>query len=268
MSRIELLEGLRHLLELERASGIEWTLRPAAGLAPPVRPATPPAAASVPPAPAPAPPPTPVPGPPMSVLVPPLPAIPAGPASAELEAVAAAAAACRACGLCSGRSRVVPGEGDPQAVIAFVGEGPGADEDASGRPFVGRAGELLTAMIKAMGFERHQVWIGNVVKCRPPGNRAPEPAEAAACLPFIERQLLAIRPQVICTLGNTPLRALLGDQKLGITKLRGSRQDWRGIPLVPTFHPAYLLRNPPAKKPCWEDLKEVLKVIGREPPKR
>ncbi len=186
----------------------------------------------------------------------------------DLAAVAAEAATCRACGLCSKRKQAVPGEGDPAARLVFVGEGPGADEDALGRPFVGAAGQLLDAMIKGMGLVREHVYICNAIKCRPPGNRTPEPAEVAACLPFLLRQLRAIRPTVICTLGNTPLRALLKDQTLGITRLRGTRQEWEGIPLIPTFHPAYLLRNPDAKKPCWEDLKQVLAVLGREPPKR
>ncbi len=133
----------------------------------------------------------------------------------------------------------------------FVGEGPGADEDASGRPFVGAAGQLLDKMIGAMGLAREQVFICNVVKCRPPGNRAPEPEEMAACLPFLEAQLGVLRPKVICLLGATPLKTLLGLS--GITRLHGQRQEWRGIPVIPSFHPAYLLRNPEAKKPAWED---------------
>jgi DNA polymerase len=188
--------------------------------------------------------------------------------AAELAAVAAQVAACRACGLCQTRTTTVPGEGNPGAELVFVGEGPGADEDAQGRPFVGKAGELLTAMIQAMGFSREEVYIANVVKCRPPGNRTPEPGEVAACLPYLDRQLLAIRPKIIVALGNTPLRALTGDDKLGITAHRGKMLAWRGIPLLPTFHPAYLLRNPPAKKPCWEDLKAVVQFLGRELPKR
>jgi DNA polymerase len=202
---------------------------------------------------------------------PPAPAAPAAPAALpidptmpeSLDRIAAEIAACRACGLCAGRTNTVPGEGAPTAELVFIGEGPGADEDAQGRPFVGRSGELLTKMIEAMGFARNQVFIANVVKCRPPGNRAPEPAEMAACIGYLHRQLALIKPKVICTLGNTPLRAMTGDPKKGITSVRGQILDWNGIPLVPTFHPAYLLRNPPAKKPCWEDLKVVLKVLGR-----
>lgn len=258
------LADLRQLIELDRAFGVEFIARPPAT----ARPAVPAPAAARPSAP---------PRPPASSIPmtqPPPPAIPPfappvpGMAAATLAEVVQAVAACRACGLCATRTTTVPGEGSASTELVFVGEGPGADEDAQGRPFVGRAGELLTAMIQAMGYPREQVYICNVVKCRPPGNRVPAPDEVAACLPYLERQLLAISPKVICTLGNTPLRALMGDDKLGITRLRGQRLDWRGIPLIPTFHPAYLLRNPPAKKPCWEDLKAVLAVLGRTPPPR
>ena len=214
--------------------------------------------------------------PPLSPLPSPLSAGPlsAGPLSAaplpasELAAVAAQAAACRACGLCQTRTNSVPGEGNPAAELVFVGEGPDADEDSQGRPFVGKAGELLTAMIQAMGFRREDVFITHVVKCRPPGIRTPDAGEVTACRSYLDRQLLAIRPKIIVALGNTPLRALTGDDKLGITAQRGKMLAWRDIPLLPTFHPAYLLRNPPAKKPCWEDLKEVVKFLGRELPKR
>jgi DNA polymerase len=185
-----------------------------------------------------------------------------------LDTIAQRIRACQACGLCRTRTNPVPGEGHAQPELLFVGEGPGADEDAQGRPFVGRSGELLTKMIEAMGLSRNTVFIGNIVKCRPPDNRTPDPAEIAACLPFLHEQIALLKPKVICTLGNTPLRALLGDDKLGITKVRGTRQDYRGIPLIPTYHPAYLLRNPPMKKPCWEDLQEVLKLLGRTPPPR
>ncbi len=197
----------------------------------------------------------------------PVPAVALTPAAALAE-IAAQVAACRACGLCATRTTTVPGEGAAVAEVVFVGEGPGADEDAQGRPFVGAAGQLLTRMIEAMGFRRDEVFICNVIKCRPPANRTPEAGEVAACLGYLHRQLDAIRPRVICTLGNTPLRALLEDESLGITRQRGKRFAWRGIPLIPTFHPAYLLRNPDGKKPCWEDLKQVLAVIGRTPPQR
>jgi uracil-DNA glycosylase family 4 len=282
--RRALLDDLRQLIELDRGLGVEFLARPAAGVAPPAATAPAPAPAAAPaerPRPATAlvsyatlPPARPTsPSQPSSALAPmtqPPPPVsaPTGMAAADIAAIAAEVAQCRACGLCATRTNTVPGEGNPATELVFVGEGPGADEDAQGRPFVGRAGELLTAMIVAMGFPRDQVFICNVVKCRPPGNRLPAPDEIAACQGFLHRQLLAIRPKVICTLGNTPLRALMGDDKLGITKLRGQRLDWRGIPLIPTFHPAYLLRNPPAKKPCWEDLKVVLGVLGRTPPAR
>jgi DNA polymerase len=280
--RRTLLDDLRQLIELDRGLGVEFLARPAAAAAPlPARPA--PVAVVPAEAPRPAtalvsyatlPPARPTsPSPPSSALAPmtqPPPPVsaPTGMAASDIAAIATEVAQCRACGLCATRTNTVPGEGNPATELVFVGEGPGADEDAQGRPFVGRAGELLTAMIVAMGFPRDQVFICNVVKCRPPGNRLPAPDEIAACQGFLHRQLLAIRPKVICTLGNTPLRALMGDDKLGITKLRGQRLDWRGIPLIPTFHPAYLLRNPPAKKPCWEDLKVVLGVLGRTPPPR
>ena len=249
-----LAANLRQLLELDRGFGVAFVHRATQAPIPPPAPTARPA--DVKPAPS-----APMPTPPPTASTTGLPA-------ADLAAVTAEVSTCRRCGLCATRTNTVPGEGDPAARLVFVGEGPGADEDAQGRPFVGRAGELLTAMIGAMGFARSEVYICNVVKCRPPDNRLPERDEVAACLPYLHRQLLAIRPTVICTLGNTPLRALMGDEKLGITKLRGQRLDWRGIPLIPTFHPAYLLRNPPAKKPCWEDLKTVLAVMGREPPKK
>ena len=162
----------------------------------------------------------------------------------------------------------MPGEGAPRAALLFIGDGPGTDEDASGRPMVGAAGDLLTKMIQAMGLTSEEVFIANVVKCRPPDNRSPTAAEAAACMPWLREQIAAIRPTVICTLGNTPLRALLGDDTLGITRVRGQRFAYAGIPLIPTFHPTYLLRNPAGKKPCWEDLQLVLKELGRTPPAR
>ena len=200
------------------------------------------------------------------------PALPSTSGPQSLSELAASIARCRACKLCDGRTNTVPGEGNPQAELLFIGEGPGADEDAQGRPFVGAAGQLLTKMIEAMGFQRSEVFIANIVKCRPPGNRAPEPDEVAACLPFLHQQIAALRPKVICTLGNTPLKALCGAEVGGITKVRGQRLAYRqgdlDLPLIPTFHPAYLLRNPPAKKPCWEDLKVVLGVLGRELPTR
>ena len=148
----------------------------------------------------------------------------------------------------------------------FIGEGPGADEDAQGRPFVGRAGELLTRMITAMGFDRaSEVYIANVVKCRPPGNRTPLPAEAEACIGFLKRQIRLVSPKVIVTLGATPLFHLF--QLKGITKLRGNWLDWEGIKVMPTYHPAYLLRDPNKKFDVWRDLQLVMREFGKTPPR-
>jgi DNA polymerase len=186
----------------------------------------------------------------------------------SLAKIATQVSICRACGLCETRRSTVPGEGNPQAELLFVGEGPGADEDATGRPFVGAAGQLLTKMIIAMGFRREDVFIANIVKCRPPGNRTPEPREVGACMGYLRRQIAVLKPKIICALGNTPLRALMNDDKLGITRMRGKKLQFEGITLIPTFHPSYLLRNEEAKKPCWDDLKLVVQELGRELPKR
>ena len=165
---------------------------------------------------------------------------------------------CTRCKLCKGRKTIVFGEGDPDAVLVFVGEGPGQEEDQQGRPFVGAAGQLLTDIIvKGMKLNREDVYICNIVKCRPPGNRNPEPDEIEACEPFLIKQLQAIRPGVIVALGNVAVKTLL-KTKEGITKLRGTWKTYQGIPLMPTFHPAYLLRNPSDKKLVWEDIKKVL----------
>ena len=168
--------------------------------------------------------------------------------------------ACRRCSLYQTRTKHVPGEGDLHARLVFIGEAPGRDEDLQGRPFVGRAGQLLTKMIEAMGLRREDVYICNVLKDRPPNNRTPEPEEMLACLPFLERQLDLIQPRVICALGSIALKALLGPHMF-ISMARGHVHDYRGIPLVPTFHPAYLLRNPPAKKLAWADLKRVKRIL-------
>lgn len=177
------------------------------------------------------------------------------------------ALACSKCRLCEQRTKVVFGVGNKKARLVFVGEGPGADEDASGEPFVGRAGQLLTAAItKGMGLTRDDVYICNVVKCRPPGNRAPLPDETEACTPYLYRQLDLIKPEVIVTLGQ-PAQMALSGVEMGITKLRGNWQSWKGIKLMPTFHPAYLLRNPPVKKFFWEDLQAVMKELGLAKPK-
>jgi DNA polymerase len=190
---------------------------------------------------------------------------PAPDESATWEALRAEALACTKCGLCDTRTKVVFGEGSPRAELMFVGEAPGRDEDAQGRPFVGRAGQLLTQMIEAMGFRREDVYIANVLKCRPPDNRAPAPDEVAHCEPFLRRQIELVRPRIICALGNHALRALTGFTG-GISKVRGRPLEMLQWTVVPTFHPAYLLRNPPAKRDAWEDLKAILKLLGRPVP--
>jgi len=175
----------------------------------------------------------------------------------HLDEVRRALGDCKRCKLCSGRKNLVFGVGNPKARLVFVGEGPGAEEDNQGIPFVGAAGQLLTKMIAAMGYGRDEVYICNVVKCRPPGNRNPEPDEIAACQPFLEAQLNAIRPLVIIALGKFAAQTLLRTDT-PITRLRGQWREYVGIPLMPTFHPAYLLRNPPEKKSAWIDLQAVM----------
>jgi DNA polymerase len=173
---------------------------------------------------------------------------------------------CRRCKLASGRSSIVFGQGNPRAEIAFVGEGPGADEDEQGLAFVGRAGQLLTDIIeKGMRLPRSEVWIGNVIKCRPPQNRNPEPDEILACQPFLEAQIRAIRPRVIVGLGKFAAQWLLKTAE-PISRLRGRLGEYDGIPVMPTYHPAYLLRNPAGKKDVWEDMKVVLRLLGRPVP--
>jgi DNA polymerase len=186
----------------------------------------------------------------------------ATPQRRALEEIRAELGDCRRCKLCSGRTNIVFGVGNPKAELVFVGEGPGADEDEQGIPFVGKAGQLLTKMIEAMGFEREQVYICNVVKCRPPNNRNPEPDEVAACEPFLRAQLGAIEPKVIVALGKLAAQTLLRDGT-PITRLRGNWREYCGIPLMPTFHPAYLLRNPAEKKNAWLDLRQVMKFFGK-----
>lgn len=163
---------------------------------------------------------------------------------------------CARCGLCEGRTQVVNTHGNRTARLMFVGEAPGADEDIQGKPFVGRAGQLLTKMIEAMGIKREDVIIGNVNRCRPPGNRQPTLEEAAICRPFLFREIATIRPEVIVVMGNTALRNLL-EVREGISRVRGEFRDFRGIKVMPTFHPAYLLRDPSKKRETWEDLKKV-----------
>ena len=175
-------------------------------------------------------------------------------AALEWRNFAADVEACTACGLCRGRKKSVPGVGDPNAEWLFVGEGPGAEEDAKGEPFVGQAGRLLDNMLAALSLARGaNVYIANVVKCRPPGNRTPEPAEADACRPYLDRQIALIRPRLIVALGKSAATTLL-DVDATIGSLRGRVHDYHGVPLVVTYHPAYLLRNLPDKAKAWEDL--------------
>ena len=180
-----------------------------------------------------------------------------------LEELRAEIGDCQRCRLCEKRNSIVFGVGNPDAEIVFVGEGPGYEEDKQGEPFVGRAGQLLTQIItKGMQMQRADVYIANVVKCRPPENRNPEPAEIAACEPFLVKQLEIIRPKIIVALGKFAAQTLLKDTT-PITRLRGKWQSYRGIKLMPTLHPAYLLRNPKEKRLVWEDIKAVLREIGR-----
>jgi uracil-DNA glycosylase family 4 len=160
-----------------------------------------------------------------------------------------------------GRRQIVFGVGNPDADLMFVGEAPGADEDEQGIPFVGRAGQLLTKMIAAMGFERDQVYIANVIKCRPPQNRPPETDEIGSCQPFLYRQIDAVRPRVIVALGSFAARTLLQTEQ-SISRLRGTVYDFRGAKLVPTFHPSYLLRSPDRKRDAWNDLKTARALLG------
>jgi DNA polymerase len=188
------------------------------------------------------------------------------PANETLEDIRRDLGDCRRCKLWSTRTNIVFGEGNPKAELMFIGEGPGADEDATGRPFVGRAGQLLTKMIEAIDLKREDVYIANVVKSRPPGNRTPESDEVKACIPFLFRQIAVVRPKLIVALGNPAMQALL-DTRVGITKMRGHFQDYPRIPgikVLPTFHPAYLLRSPDKKREAWEDLKKVRAFLRGE----
>lgn len=168
---------------------------------------------------------------------------------------------CTRCKLHEGRLNIVFGVGNPSAELVFIGEAPGFHEDKQGEPFVGKAGHLLDKMIKAMGLDRSQVYILNIIKCRPPGNRDPEADEMAACEPFLIRQLQALEPKIIVTLGRYAAQSLLRDST-GITKMRGKWRTYQGVRVMPTFHPAYLLRNAAAKRPCWNDLQLVMKELG------
>ena len=200
-----------------------------------------------------------------------VPAAPARSPEARSEALTLLASQvrdCEKCGLCRTRTQTVFARGTGVSGLCFVGEGPGADEDAQGFPFVGKAGQLLDRMIQAMGFGRDDVYVCNIVKCRPPDNRKPEPEEMSQCMPYLAEQLALIEPQVLVALGATPVQGLLGTTG-GITRLRGTWRLYQGkIPVMPTFHPAYLLRTPSAKREVWEDLQAVLRQMGRPVPAR
>src|SRR5256885_12716098 len=180
-----------------------------------------------------------------------------------LEEVRAEIGECTRCKLHKGRHNIVFGVGNPKARLMFVGEAPGEDEDLKGEPFVGKAGQLLTRMIEAMGLRREDVYICNTVKCRPPNNRNPESDELASCEPFLKGQLAAVKPEAIVTLGKFAAQALLRDET-PISRLRGNWREYEGIPVMPTFHPAYLLRSPQEKGKVWDDLQKVMKKLGLE----
>ncbi|HMC65346.1 MAG TPA: uracil-DNA glycosylase, partial [Gemmataceae bacterium] len=188
--------------------------------------------------------------------------------SRELQMLEEQVSGCTRCAeLCSTRTQTVFGVGSPDAELCFLGEAPGADEDAQGEPFVGAAGQLLNRIIAACGMKREEVYICNVLKCRPPGNRAPLPNEVANCKEYLERQLELIRPKFICALGAVAAQNLL-NTTLSIGKLRGRFQDYQGIPVLCTYHPAYLLRNPASKRDVWEDMKLLLSRMGRPIPQQ
>lgn len=182
-----------------------------------------------------------------------------------LKKIAAEVAECTKCPLHKNRRNTVPGQGNSRPEILFVGEGPGEDEDRQGLAFVGRAGQLLTRLVVKMGFTREQVFIANVVKCRPPNNRKPEPEEQTACLPYLERQIDLLKPKVIVVLGATALEALFAPD-MRITKMRGKWLEYKGIPAMPTFHPSYLFRNQSAMWDVWNDMQLVLERLGRPVP--
>jgi uracil-DNA glycosylase family 4 len=185
----------------------------------------------------------------------------------SLEALKAFIGDCTRCKLHKGRTKLVFGEGSPNARLVFVGEGPGHEEDLEGRPFVGEAGRLLTRIIKAMGLTREEVFICNVVKCRPPGNREPEKDEVETCSPFLKRQLSLVKPEVICSLGRVAGQTLLGRDFM-ITLERGKWHSYADIPVMPTYHPAYLLRHASAKRQVWEDVQQVMQRLGLEVKKK
>jgi uracil-DNA glycosylase family 4 len=187
------------------------------------------------------------------------------PVAGGLAQVRAAMGECTRCALHQGRKHIVFGKGAEDASVMFIGEGPGAEEDRLGEPFVGPAGKLLDRMLAAIGFKTSQVYIANIVKCRPPGNRDPKPEEAAACRPFLEEQIRAVGPKIICTLGKPAANALLGNQA-PISALRGNWHEFNGVPLLPMFHPAFLLRSPERKGQAYQDLKTLVKALQQGPP--
>jgi len=193
---------------------------------------------------------------------------PAGPETeAAMTAVREEILACRKCGLAAGRTQSVPGEGRTSTPLMFVGEGPGRDEDQQGRPFVGRAGQLLTKIIAAMTFDRGDVFIANIVKCRPPDNRVPQRAEVESCTPYLLRQIALINPRVIVTLGKTATEFFLPEVAGNMTSIRGRFYEWNGVQIMPTFHPSYLIRNESDKvirKMVWDDMQKVMSLLGRK----
>ena len=202
----------------------------------------------------------PIPGPGIVVTSPAPQLLDATPAYPSLDVVAAAIRECRKCVLCEARTTTLPGEGNPLARLMCVGEGPGETEDRTGRPFVGKAGDLLTEILAAIELPRETVFIANVVKCRPPQNRKPLPDEAAACLPYLRAQIALIRPKVLLALGATAAEALLGARR-SLGDLRGQVHRFDGIPLIVTYHPAALLRNPNWKKPTWDDVRIARQLV-------
>lgn len=192
--------------------------------------------------------------------------LPTDPAAA-LAAIRADICDCTRCKLCKGRTNIVFGVGNPRAKLMFVGEGPGRDEDLQAEPFVGEAGKLLNRMIIAMGLKRSEVYIANIVKCRPPRNRDPEPDEVEACEPFLRRQIAAIKPDVLVALGRYAAQTVLRDST-AISRMRGKWREYEGIALMPTFHPAYLLRNPADKRLVWQDLQDVMRRLGLPTPSK
>ncbi len=281
----EIAAALRAYLEVQQDTGaMGIPRRPKGARAQAPAPAPAPAQAEAPaPAPAPAPAEAPAPVKHEPIVIPdPTPAKPpaaAKPAPAPakapraLDVIKAEVEACAKCGLAKTRTNTVFSRGNPKAKLVFVGEAPGADEDAQGLPFVGRAGQLLDKMIQAMGLDPEKdVYVCNIIKCRPPGNRRPEPEETEACIPYLHEQLAVIDPKVIVALGNTAVGTLL-NTKLGITKVRGNWKLYKGkVPVMPTYHPSYLIRpsaqQAEAKKQAWEDLQAVMKELGLEPPKK